>query len=86
MSPVYVFRGDASEWAHKSLLKSRGWYDRDYDVLLVDPPCMGLADHVCQIAVEGSLHHVFYISCGLQALKRDLARLKPLSMFLIASF
>ena len=76
MSSVYVFRGDASEWAHKSLLKSRGWYNGDYDVLLVDPPRMGLADNVCQMAIEGSFHHVLYISCGLHALKRDLARLK----------
>ncbi|KAI2490240.1 S-adenosylmethionine-dependent tRNA (m5U54) methyltransferase [Fragilaria crotonensis] len=76
ISPVYVFRGDASEWAHKSLLKSRGWYNGDYDVLLVDPPRMGLADNVCQMAIEGSFHHILYISCGLHALKRDLARLK----------
>ena len=76
ISPVYVFQGDASEWAHGSLQKTSGWYDEDFDILLVDPPRMGLADDVCQMAIEGTFQHVLYISCGRHALKRDLARLK----------
>ena len=76
VSPVHVFQGDASEWAHKSIKKTSGWYDKEYSILLVDPPRMGLAENVCQMAMQGTFQHVLYVSCGRHALKRDLERLK----------
>jgi 23S rRNA (uracil1939-C5)-methyltransferase len=88
-TPVYVYKGDAAEWARKSIharscktqstngmkqqqSHERNWYDLDFDALLVDPPRMGLDKMVCQMILEGSFDHVFYISCGQDALKRDL--------------
>jgi tRNA (uracil-5-)-methyltransferase len=78
-TPVHAFQGDASEWAKKSLKskKSGGWYDKDYSILLVDPPRSGLDATVCDMAMQGtSFQHLIYISCGRHALKRDLERLK----------
>jgi 23S rRNA (uracil1939-C5)-methyltransferase len=52
-----------------------------YDILLVDPPRQGLDERVCQMALQsdGSMHFMdfLYISCGHQALLRDLERLAP---------
>jgi 23S rRNA (uracil1939-C5)-methyltransferase len=77
VSLVHVFRGDASDWAKKSLKKqsTKNWYGRDYSVLLVDPPRMGLDESVCAMAIESRIRHVLYISCGRDSLKRDLERL-----------
>ena len=92
---VQLFRGDAGEWAKKSRHKltsrkkteevcnsNTTWYGRDYTILLVDPPRAGLSADVCQLAIEGSFQHIIYISCGKEALLRDLAILS--SMFEIA--
>ena len=92
---VQLFRGDAGEWAKKSMHKltsrkkteevcnsNTTWYGRDYTILLVDPPRAGLSADVCQLAIEGSFQHIIYISCGKEALLRDLAILS--SMFEIA--
>ena len=92
---VQLFRGDAGEWAKKSRhkLNSRKkteqvcnsnttWYGRDYTILLVDPPRAGISPDVCRMALEGSFQHIIYISCGKEALLRDLAILN--SVFEIA--
>lgn len=42
-------------------------------ILLVDPPRQGLDARVCQMALESTnLQHLLYISCGRDALLRDL--------------
>ena len=47
-------------------------------ILLVDPPKKGLDERVCRMAMDNkNLHHVFYISCGRDALVRDLHLLSP---------
>lgn len=47
-----------------------------YDVMLVDPPKQGLDASVCDFACShGELRHVLYVSCGREALLRDLQRL-----------
>ena len=88
---VQLFRGDAGQWAKKSrhkmksMKKNEGgntWYDRHYSILLVDPPRAGLSADVCQMAIEGSFQHLIYISCGKEALLRDLGILS--SVFEIA--
>lgn len=75
-TPVHVDKGDASEWALKSLRArkqhSSTLFALDYQVLLVDPPRMGLDHTVCEMALEGTFEHILYISCGRQALQRDL--------------
>jgi 16S rRNA G966 N2-methylase RsmD len=49
---------------------------RDYDVMLLDPPKQGLDASVCDFACSHtSLQHVLYVSCGREALLRDLRRL-----------
>jgi len=62
-----------------------------YDVLLVDPPRQGLDEEVCKMAMmsidgevgigetnsEGCFRNLLYVSCGHQALLRDLERLSP---------
>lgn len=75
-TPVHVVQGDASEWAKKSMKSKGGWYNKDYSVLLVDPPRMGLDEHVCRMACQGPFQDLLYISCGRHALKRDLEALK----------
>lgn len=86
-SSVYIFQGDASEWASKSILyrgKSQSmecankmtknfWFAQDYKVLLVDPPRSGLGKEVCNLALNGSFEHIIYVSCGRQALVKDIA-------------
>ena len=61
----------------------------DFDILLVDPPKQGLDDRICQFLQNSNpesvshretgrlplLSHVLYVSCGADALRRDLARL-----------
>ena len=85
---VYVFQGDATEWAAKSLLRTRKeiegtiytaskssksyWYTQQCNVLLVDPPRQGLSKEVCDLAANSSFEHMLYISCGRDALKADL--------------
>ena len=90
-TPVYAFQGDAGEWASKSLSRSKKqnevpsslntasksyWYGKDYNVLLVDPPRMGLDKIVCDLAINGSFEHIIYVSCGRKALMGDLGVLK----------
>mmetsp|Transcript_21492 Transcript_21492/g.31656 ORF Transcript_21492/g.31656 Transcript_21492/m.31656 type:complete len:458 (-) Transcript_21492:25-1398(-) len=86
-TPVYIFQGDASEWASKSTLYRRResfmedankmtkifWFAQDYEVLLVDPPRSGLGEEVCNLALNGSFEHIIYVSCGREALVKDVA-------------
>ena len=51
------------------------WYSRDYTILLVDPPRAGLSANVCRMAIEGNFQHLIYISCGKEALLRDIEML-----------
>ena len=86
---VQVFKGDASEWAAKTLRRqykeqtssnrSGSATDDDgynnFDILLVDPPRDGLSSMVCDMAIKGTFTHVIYVSCGRRALLRDLTTL-----------
>jgi len=63
--------------------------ENSYDVLLVDPPRQGLDEEVCKMAMmtvdgeaggtdgESCFRNVLYVSCGHEALLRDLGRLSP---------
>jgi tRNA/tmRNA/rRNA uracil-C5-methylase (TrmA/RlmC/RlmD family) len=62
---VTLISEDAGVWADDSL--------HSFDILLVDPPKQGLADSVCKMAVStSSCRDIIYISCGYEALMRDL--------------
>jgi len=65
---VEIVSQDAGKWARKPPLE-------DFDILLVDPPRQGLDEQVCRMAINGSIQHFLYISCGRDALVRDLNRL-----------
>ena len=83
---VYPFQGDAGRWASKYLRTTTStttqkepnvqnqsyWYAQSYQVLLVDPPRMGLDENVRNLAIHGPFDHIIYVSCGRNALKRDL--------------
>jgi 23S rRNA (uracil1939-C5)-methyltransferase len=82
-TPVHVVKGDAAEWARESrhtrqrqqhvcTNTNSALHARDYQVLLVDPPRMGLDNAVCEMAIKGTFEHVLYISCGRKALQTDL--------------
>jgi len=68
---VQVIQGDAGKWAKRSYK----WMDTKFDILLVDPPRAGLDEDVCKMAKNGTFDHFLYISCGHDALLRDLDRL-----------
>ena len=53
-------------------------FEQQYSVLLVDPPRAGLDHQVCNLAKQGTFEHIIYISCGREALKRDLVELSSL--------
>ncbi|CAB9522880.1 tmRNA (uracil-C(5))-methyltransferase [Seminavis robusta] len=77
MSPVQVVRGDAGQWAHKNMMKrkssSSGHRECEYSILLVDPPRQGLDKKVVDLAIhDKSLNDMLIISCGHEALVRDL--------------
>ena len=83
---VQVFKGDATEWADKTLRRQNKQQDdkktdqqrntdyryNNFDILLVDPPRDGLSSTVCNMALKGTFTHVIYVSCGRRALLRDL--------------
>jgi len=66
---VEIVSQDAAIWARRC--------PDEYDILLVDPPRQGLDEQVCNMAVQGSFQHFLYISCGREALGRDLELLSP---------
>ena len=79
---VEVFKGDAAEWAAKTLraqYKQQSKNDsrsscnyNNFDILLVDPPRDGLDETVCNMALKGTFSRIIYVSCGRRALLRDL--------------
>jgi tRNA/tmRNA/rRNA uracil-C5-methylase (TrmA/RlmC/RlmD family) len=69
---VRVTQRDAGEWAKRFQKKQQ---TETYDILLVDPPRMGLDEQVCHMTCQGDFEHFLYISCGHKALLRDLERL-----------
>jgi len=79
---VKVYQDDAATVAKKGLpkyLKSKKNEDSNttFDLLLVDPPRSGLDKTVCNFAMkESDFTHMIYISCGKEALVRDLAVLQ----------
>jgi tRNA/tmRNA/rRNA uracil-C5-methylase (TrmA/RlmC/RlmD family) len=63
---VEVILNDAALWAKRNTSAC-------FDVMLVDPPRQGLAKDVCRLAVEVlPCENILYISCGYEALIRDL--------------
>ena len=73
-TPLKLVQGDAGDWAKRV---TNNQFNK-HDILLVDPPRNGLDEKVCQLAVAvESLQHLLYVSCGRQALLRDLERLSP---------
>lgn len=78
---VEVIQGCASEWAKKWKKSYHGPCidDKDkscFQILLVDPPRSGLDVHVRDMMKVGPFEHILYISCGLDALQRDLEDLQ----------
>jgi hypothetical protein len=79
---VRVIQQDASKWAKQAskTVKNEKYNDGHHqnsahfqnhpyhDILLVDPPRMGLDETVCRMAMESQLEHFLYISCGRKAL------------------
>jgi 23S rRNA (uracil1939-C5)-methyltransferase len=77
---VDIVLDDAGGWARDYLGSSCGGKEtqgprhrESFDILLVDPPRQGLHEQVCRMAISGSFQHVLYVSCGHEALTRDLA-------------
>lgn len=68
-STVEIILADAAVWARDNASNN------NFDILLVDPPRQGLDGQVCHMAVDGQFEHFLYISCGRDALVRDLHRL-----------
>jgi len=64
---VEIVLADAAIWARDNSRK------HDFDILFVDPPRQGLDERVCRMAIDGPFQHFLYISCGRDALVRDLA-------------
>ena len=71
-TPIDIVLADASMWAQNEHHTAN-----KFDILLVDPPRQGLDEFVCQMAIDGLFQHILYISCGHEALVRDLAFLSP---------
>ena len=73
-----VVSADATKWVASMKQKSSSEKDKTFDVLLVDPPRQGLDSKVLTFAVNESnkINDIIYISCGREALVRDLGVLK----------
>lgn len=77
---VRVYSSDAGAWTRalqkKTKHRKQSGADYEYDILLVDPPRQGLGDDVCDMLLnQDFIEHFLYISCGRDALVRDLERL-----------
>ena len=81
MTPIEVIRGDAGQWAsdyYRKKASGNSSDGADFDVLLVDPPRQGLDEKVIDLAIRvDTIEHVLIISCGHEALVRDLKLLCP---------
>ncbi|GKY92896.1 hypothetical protein MPSEU_000258600 [Mayamaea pseudoterrestris] len=63
---ISIVSNDAALWAEKNS-------NALFDVILVDPPRQGLAESVCKMVINASTcDNMLYISCGYEALVRDL--------------
>jgi tRNA/tmRNA/rRNA uracil-C5-methylase (TrmA/RlmC/RlmD family) len=74
-----VVQGCAGDWAKKyrqrwmKPLFSNGTADNySFQILLVDPPRSGLDENVVEMMKIGPFEHALNISCGINALQRDL--------------
>ena len=76
---IHIFQGDAGEFSKKILKhqnqNKNSLFNKEYNVLLLDPPRAGLDSKVCHLAKSGTFEHIIYISCGREALKGDLVKL-----------
>lgn len=74
-----IIQGDATKWARNRLLQQSTSSDnknrRNFiDILLVDPPRNGLDRHVRELLLSrNDIVHCLYISCGTEALVRDMS-------------
>jgi len=81
MALVQIVHGNAGKWARQQQNQRRNKtetveQEETYNILLVDPPRQGLDAQVIQMAVKGeNFQHVLIISCGHEALVRDLKQL-----------
>ena len=68
---VRVLAQDAAKWASSTLRQQE---QEQFDVLLVDPPRQGLDESVTALALNpnSEIQDILYISCGKEALLRDL--------------
>ena len=65
-----------------ALAKSKEWFGREYDALLLDPPRTGAIEIIEQMA-DRLPNRVLYISCNPATLARDAGALKELGFNLI---
>lgn len=77
---IHIYQGDAGQWSkkilkHNTTNKKDSLFNKEYHVLLVDPPRAGLDNQVCDLAKNGAFEHIIYISCGREALKGDIVAL-----------
>jgi tRNA (uracil-5-)-methyltransferase len=72
-----ILSADAGMWSKKWITNPTAVSSlcNSFDILLVDPPRQGLDENVCRFASNSTFQHFFYISCGHDALVRDLSRL-----------
>jgi tRNA (uracil-5-)-methyltransferase len=50
--------------------------DRSFDVVVVDPPRVGLGDAACDLVAGIRPRLLVYVSCNVESMARDLARLR----------
>jgi tRNA/tmRNA/rRNA uracil-C5-methylase (TrmA/RlmC/RlmD family) len=76
LSSIQVVRGHAGQWAREAKTRTTtrvSSHDHDYQILLVDPPRQGLDEQVINLAIHtASVHDMLIVSCGHEALVRDL--------------
>ena len=60
--------------------------DKDYDVVIVDPPRSGLSKDVINILNEMKTKKLIYISCNPSTLKRDISLLNSFCLKEISVF
>ena len=71
-----IVQGDAGKWARRQLNTNHQGHDI-FDMLLVDPPRQGLDMDVTRMLLEKTdVRHCLYVSCGTEALVRDLGILQ----------
>jgi tRNA/tmRNA/rRNA uracil-C5-methylase (TrmA/RlmC/RlmD family) len=72
-----VVAEDAGKYVSRLQKQQEPGCHHEFDLLLVDPPKQGLDASVCDFALNRTcLGHILYVSCGRDALVRDLERLE----------